>query len=114
MGDMKNDEDYNPWPVLIQAALHHPDIHTAKAMRTLVLAAQKYGDVPPGGVIGAFRSSKGKPEETFTGMANLDGALFVRAAGVMMDFMRWTVCGQPSGDWDRSALGWDGAWQNKN
>jgi len=114
VGDMKEDEDYNPWPVLIQGALHHPDIHTAKAMRTLILAERKYGDLPSGGVIGAFQPAKGKSEETFPGMANLDGTLFVRAAGVMMNFMRWTVCGQPSGNWDSSALGWDGAWENKN
>lgn len=117
VGDMRKDEDYNPWPALIQGAVHHPDLHLPKAMRTLVFGARKYGDVPPGGAIGAFRPAKegSNREETFKGMANIDGTLFVRAAGVMMDYMRWTVCGQPSReDWDRSALGWDGAWANKN
>lgn len=120
IGDMRNDEDYNPWPALTHAAMHHPDLHVVKAMRTLIFAARKYGDVPPGGVIGAFRPAKAtsesaKPEETFKGMAELDGTLFVRAAGAMMDYMRWTVCGHPARpDWDRSALGWDEAWANKN
>ncbi|KAF9446585.1 hypothetical protein P691DRAFT_761515 [Macrolepiota fuliginosa MF-IS2] len=118
IGDMAKDEDYNPWPALIQGAAHHPDLHLAKTMRTLVLAERKYGIIPPGGVIGAFRPAKkgvDQPEETFPGMAKIDGTLFVKAAGVMMDYMGWSVCGEPAKeDWDRSALGWDDAWVNRN
>jgi hypothetical protein len=114
VGDMKNDEDYNPWPALIQGALHHPDIHLAKAMRTLIYASENYSTVRPGEVPGAFRPGKTDREETFKGMSGADGTLFVRAAGAMMDYMKWTTCGEPPrGDWDRSALGWDDAWVSR-
>ncbi|KAJ3566537.1 hypothetical protein NP233_g6943 [Leucocoprinus birnbaumii] len=115
VGDMKKDEDYNPWPSLIQGATHHPDMHLAKAMRTLILASQKYGATGPGEVIGAFRPGKAGREETFKGTSQLDGTLFVRAAGVLMDYMGWTVSGNAAkADWDRSNVGYDGAWATKN
>jgi hypothetical protein len=119
LGDIKSDEDYNPWPALISAAIHHPDYHVAKAMRTLIHASQKYGDTAAGQVIGAFRPAKSpsdKPEETFKGMAKIDGTLFVRAAGVMSDYMGWTIIGQEARapDWDRSGLGFDEAWEQSS
>ncbi|KAF5349223.1 hypothetical protein D9756_009336 [Leucocoprinus leucothites] len=116
VGDLKKDEDYNPWPLLIQGAIHHPDLHLAKAMRSLIFATQKYGTTGPGEVIGAFRPGKAEREETFKGTSQLDGTLFVRAAGVMMDYMRWTISGDTAREpqWDGSALGYDDAWANKN
>lgn len=114
--DLKKDEDYNPWPSLVQGALHHPDLHLAKAMRTLIFAAQRFGSTGPGDIIGAFRSGKTGHEETFKGMSQLDGTLFVRAAGVMMDYMKWTVCGEAAQgpQWDTSALGFDDAWAKED
>ncbi|KXN81565.1 Oxidoreductase AflY [Leucoagaricus sp. SymC.cos] len=116
VGDMTKDEDYNPWPVLVQGAIHHPDLHLAKAMRTLIFAGQRFGTTGRGEVIGAFRPGKTEREETFKGVSQLDGSLFVRAAGVMMDYMGWSVSGKIAkvNFWDRSALGWDDAWASKN
>ena len=112
VGDMKKDEDYNPWPLLIQGAIHHPDLHLTKVIRSLVFASRKFGDRGPGEVIGAFRPGEGECQETFKGMSQLDGTLFVRAAGVAMDYMGWTIAGVPASSlyWDRSVLGYDEAW----
>ncbi|KAH9933111.1 uncharacterized protein BXZ73DRAFT_89778 [Epithele typhae] len=79
------------------------------AVRVLYYGAQRYGRTPPGGVIGAFDTNG---RETHPGMAKLDGSLFVRAAGVVMDTLGWVTHGQKTGSWDRSALGWDDAWKN--
>ena len=45
----------------------------------------------------------------------LDGSAFVRAAGVLLDVMGWVGPGggEQEGDWDRSALGWDEAWEDE-
>ncbi|KAJ3736203.1 hypothetical protein DFJ43DRAFT_1221360, partial [Lentinula guzmanii] len=79
-------------------------------MRTLFLATRDYGDTPPGSVIGAFKqySENVSKEETHPAVAKVDGSIFVRAAGMLMDYMGWTSYGQlEREDWDRSALGWD-------
>ncbi|KAF9003377.1 hypothetical protein BDQ17DRAFT_1480126 [Cyathus striatus] len=91
--------NYNPWPEMIQASLYYPDAHFLKVMRTLVYATQQYGDVATGRVL-----------ETHHGSSKLNGTLFVRAAGVLLDTMGWVTFGQKAKDWDRSALGWDAAW----
>ena len=108
VGDPREDEDHNPWPAMLESALYAPDSHVLATMRTLIYAAQKYGDTPPGGVIGAFSTKDGK--EMHKGMAKVDGSIFVRSAGMLMNYMGWTGHGQtPREDWDRSGLGWD-AW----
>ena len=110
----KNIEDQvAPWPALIEGVQYHPESHVLKSMRTLVFAAQHFGDKGPGEVIGAFRSGPdGKKEETHVGISKVDGTIFVRAAGVMMDNLGWVGHGQKEGEWDRSALGWDAAWDS--
>jgi len=30
----------------------------------------------------------------------------------MMDILGWSGYGQEEGEWDRSALGWDAAWES--
>jgi hypothetical protein len=42
-------------------------------------------------------------------MAKLDGTLFIRVAGQLMDYMGWDK-GEEN-EWDRTALGWDEAWE---
>ena len=112
LGDPANDGDYNPWPALLEGVRYHSDSHVLKAMRTLVFAAQQFGDTAPGGVVGAFRAGpKGEQVETHPGMGAVDGTIFVRAAGVMMDRLGWSGYGQQEANWDRSALGWDKAWE---
>lgn len=109
IGDPRTDADVNPWPEIVASVLHAPDAHTVKAIRTLFYAAQKYGTTPPGGAIGAYLPDG---RESHKGMAKVDGTIFVRAAGVVMDTLGWVSHGQKEGDWDRSALGWDDAWNN--
>ncbi|GJE96190.1 questin oxidase family protein [Phanerochaete sordida] len=108
LGDPAQDAYVNPWPEIVAGVLHAPDAHTVKTIRTLYFAAQRYGTTPPGGAIGAFRRSDGK--ETHKGTAQMDGTIFVRAAGVVMNALGWVSHGQKEGKWDRSALGWDDAW----
>ncbi|KAI0648046.1 hypothetical protein C8Q79DRAFT_905924 [Trametes meyenii] len=110
IGDPRRAEDFNPWPSIVASVIHAPDAHTLKAIRTLYYAAQRYGQTPPGSVPGAF-DTEGR--ETHEGIAKVDGSLFVRAAGVVMDTLGWVTYGQPAGEWDRSALGWDDAWKNE-
>ena len=114
IGDPRDDGDYNPWPTIVQSVFHATDSHVLKTIRTLVYAAQKYGDSRPGDAIGAFSTKDGK--ETHKGMAKVDGTIFVRAAGLVMDNIDWN--GRRQGQvrdldtWDRSALGWDDAWKD--
>ncbi|KAF5392996.1 hypothetical protein D9757_001148 [Collybiopsis confluens] len=104
IGSPLNDEDYNPWSALIEASLYATDSHVLKTMRTLVMAARDYGDTPAGSITGA---------KAIPGASKLDGSIFVRAAGVLMDYMGWTTFGEKEReDWDRSGLGWDDAWKN--
>ncbi|KAI0075061.1 hypothetical protein K474DRAFT_1647047 [Panus rudis PR-1116 ss-1] len=108
LGDLRDDEAYNPWPVIIESVLYAPDAHTVKAIRALYYAAQRYGTTPSGGALGAFQTT-GK--ETHEGIRNVDGTIFVRAAGAVMDVLGWVSYGQKEGSWDRSGLGWDDAWK---
>ncbi|PCH40152.1 hypothetical protein WOLCODRAFT_136691 [Wolfiporia cocos MD-104 SS10] len=108
IGDPRDATTVNPWPAIVASVLHAPDSHTLKAIRALYYSAQKYGTTPPGGAIGAF-DEEGR--ETHEGMAQVDGTIFIRAAGVVMDTLGWVTHGQKAGGWDTSALGWDDAWK---
>ncbi|KAF9566491.1 hypothetical protein CPC08DRAFT_703825 [Agrocybe pediades] len=112
LGSPLNDGEYDPWPALIAGVLYHPDAHTIKSMRTLIYGAQHFGTTAAAKVPGAFRNTDGKAEETHVGMGKVDGTIFVRAAGVLMDTLGWVADGQEEGQWDRSALGWEAAWEN--
>ena len=109
IGDSSNATMVNPWPDIIATVLHAPDPHTLKAIRALYFAAQQYGTTPPGSAIGAFDM---EGNETHEGMGEVDGTIFVRAAGVVMDTLGWVTHGQPAGKWDFSAHGWDEAWND--
>jgi len=110
VGDPTNNAYVNPWPAIIASVVHAPDAHTVKSIRALYYASQKYGTTPPGGVIGAFQPDG---SETHKGMAKVDGTIFIRAAGVVMDTLGWVSHGQKEGNWDRSAMGWNDAWKNE-
>ena len=110
LGNPQNDADYNPWPAMIEAVQYHPDSHVPKTLRTLILASQRYGDKAPGEAIGAFHRDSGG--ETHVGTGELDGTIFTRAAGLVMETLGWVSYGQKAGEWDRSALGWDAAWDS--
>ena len=110
VGNPKNDTDYNPWPAIIEAVQYHHDSHVPKTLRTLIFASQNYGDKAPGTAIGAFHRDSGA--ETHNGTGKMDGTIFIRAAGLVMDTLGWVSYGQKAGSWDRSALGWDAAWDS--
>ncbi|KAF9063600.1 hypothetical protein BDP27DRAFT_1231849 [Rhodocollybia butyracea] len=113
VGGPLDDENYNPWPALIDACQYASDVHVTKTLRTLVLASKEYGDTPAGGVIGAFKRDNPKVE-THPGIAKVDGTVFARAAGILMDYTGWKVYGQAEReDWDRTGLGWEEAWNDE-
>ncbi|KAJ7501933.1 hypothetical protein B0H11DRAFT_1855201, partial [Mycena galericulata] len=110
LGDPRGGGETNPWLAIVQNALHHKDAHVLKAVRTLYYAAQRYGGTAPGEAIGA---RDGKGGETHVGAGKMDGTIFVRAAGLVSDVLGWIAYGEKEGDWDRSALGWDAAWEDE-
>ncbi|KAJ7662537.1 hypothetical protein DFH06DRAFT_1324907 [Mycena polygramma] len=110
LGDPRGDGGTNPWLAMIQNALHHKDAHVLKAVRTLYYCGVRYGAMGPGEAIGA-RDEKG--EESHVGAGEMDGTVFVRAAGVMSDTLGWVAYGGEEGHWDMSALGWDAAWEGE-
>ncbi|KAJ7679091.1 hypothetical protein DFH06DRAFT_1414899 [Mycena polygramma] len=98
----------NPWLAIVQNALHHPEEHVSKAVRALFYAAQQYGHAGAGELVPAFDASGAEIHE---GLAQLDGTVFVRAAGFISNVLGWVIAGQKGGDyWDRSGLGWEEAW----
>ncbi|KAJ7088222.1 hypothetical protein C8R43DRAFT_298022 [Mycena crocata] len=109
LGNPAEEGETNPWLAIVQNALHHKDAHVLKSVRTLYYCAQQYGKVLLGTAIGA-RDEEGK--ETHVGTGNMDGTIFIRAAGVLTDALGWVAYGGKEGEWDRSALGWDEAWED--
>ncbi|KIJ41070.1 hypothetical protein M422DRAFT_780500 [Sphaerobolus stellatus SS14] len=101
----------NPWPAMVEDVIHAPDSHTVKSLRTLIYGSLKFGRLRKGEMIGVY-DPEGK--ETHEGIAQVDGTVFVRAAGILMDTLGWVTHGQEVGHWDRSALGWDDAWKNED
>ncbi|KAJ7083633.1 hypothetical protein B0H15DRAFT_416982 [Mycena belliarum] len=101
----------NPWFAIVRNALHHPEPHVAKSVRALYYGAQAFGHITRGGVLGAFDASGA---ETHPGAGQLDGTVFLRAAGSICQALGWVTHGQPASDWDRSALGWEEAWVDGN
>jgi len=110
LGNPQNDTDYNPWPTIIEAVQYHQDSHVPKTLRTLIFASQNYGDKAPGTAIGAFHRDSGA--ETHNGTGEIDGTIFVRAAGLVMETLGWVSYGEKGGRWDGGALGWDAAWDS--
>jgi hypothetical protein len=100
----------NHWTLIIQSALRAPDVHVTKSIRALLYGAIHYGIKGPGELPGA-KDSNG--HEVFPGIGKVDGSIFLRAAGVIMDTLGWVDWGQPAGLWDRSAHGWDDAWKDE-
>ncbi|KAJ7751458.1 hypothetical protein B0H16DRAFT_1548547 [Mycena metata] len=109
VGEPGKEGETDPWPAILQNALHHKDAHEVKTIRSLYYGAKHYGQRPAGGAIGA-RDEEGK--ETHVGAGTMDGTIFVRAAGVVSDTLGWVAWGEKEGEWDRSALGWDAAWED--
>lgn len=101
----------NPWFDILADVIHAPDCHTKKCIRALYHASLRYGLTERGRVRGAFTVGD---EETHAGIATLDGTLFVRTAGIVMNMLGWVTHGQNGGGWYQTALGWEAEWQNDN
>jgi hypothetical protein len=105
-------ETYNPWLNIPASVIHAPDAHAVKAIRVLYYAAQHYGHKTAHDLAGCvIMIDEGRREDTLPGISELDGTLFVRAAGVVMNTLGWVAYGDEPGAWDFSGLGWDDAWK---
>ncbi|KIJ65366.1 hypothetical protein HYDPIDRAFT_27384 [Hydnomerulius pinastri MD-312] len=113
IGNPNDPSSYNPWYNILTSVIHAPDAHTVKAIRALCYAAQQYGHKGATDVPGCFLDEAQK-QETLPGISEVDGTVFVRAAGVVMDTLGWVTHGDAHGQWDRSGLGWDDAWKNED
>ncbi|KAJ7101866.1 hypothetical protein C8R44DRAFT_808806 [Mycena epipterygia] len=101
----------SPWLALLNNGCLHPEPHVVKSIRALFYCAQRYGDTPAGAVRGAIDNA-GK--ETHAGMAELDGTLFIRVAGILTDWVGWVSHGDTERFWDFSGVGWEEAWSNSD
>ncbi|KIJ21191.1 hypothetical protein PAXINDRAFT_107074 [Paxillus involutus ATCC 200175] len=106
-------QSYNPWFQILPSVIHAPNAHTVKVIRSLCYAAQRYGHTRAGSVPGCFMD-EGRQHETLPGISEVDGTVFVRAAGVVMDTLGWVTHGDEPGRWDFSGLGWEDAWKNED
>ncbi|KAF7973242.1 hypothetical protein HWV62_15747 [Athelia sp. TMB] len=111
VGDPNDLATANPWDVIVPCVLHAPDSHVVKSIRALYYAAQHFGHTAAGGAPGALDKDGG---ETHKGIKEMDGSIFFRAAGVVMDQLGWVTYGEKAGSWDGSAHGWDDAWKNED
>ncbi|CAE6468158.1 unnamed protein product [Rhizoctonia solani] len=87
----------NPWYTILSHSIHHPDEHQIKAARALAHGAALYGTRPKG----HFAHTE------LRGAEAIDGTLFVRTGGLLMDALKWEyeVKEQVGGVDDR--IGWD-------
>lgn len=85
--------------------------HTIKSLRSLLYTSTLLGMTPAGCLPGSHLKNG---EETFGGMSEVDGSIFVRMAGMVLDFMKWNGPEAESADWDMTALGWEEAWERAN
>ncbi|GJJ14036.1 hypothetical protein Clacol_008293 [Clathrus columnatus] len=104
-------ENRNPWLALIESSLNASDAHVPKTLRTLIYASRNWGTLNKGEIIGTWGPDG---QETHKGISGVDGTVFIRAAGMLLDTLGWVAHGQKPGQWDRSALGWDDAWKNED
>ncbi|KAF8748601.1 hypothetical protein RHS01_10716 [Rhizoctonia solani] len=95
----------DPWYTLLAEIIPHRDEHHIKTERTLAHCAALYGTRPKGHL--SHTGLKGSRE--------IDGTLFVRTGGLLMDVLQWTSSPGCMGDqdygeqalWSKSGLGWD-------
>ncbi|CEL60054.1 hypothetical protein RSOLAG1IB_09312 [Rhizoctonia solani AG-1 IB] len=96
--------DENPWYTILGHTIHHQDEHLIKAVRALAHSATLYGAGPKG----YFSHTE------LRGAEEIDGTLFVRTAGLLMEALHWDyevtnrVEGIDEGNgWYRAGLGWE-------
>jgi hypothetical protein len=84
------------------------DSHVPKVIRSLLYHANSMSTTQTGGFLAAL-DANGK--EVIPGVSAMDGTIFLRAAGKVIDHMGWTREGQKKGSWDMSPVGYDEVWR---
>ncbi|KAI0300671.1 hypothetical protein B0F90DRAFT_397628 [Multifurca ochricompacta] len=83
-----------PWERIITNSIVHPDAHLPSTTRALAAFGVRWGDRSPGYFAGGDSGLKDREA--------LDGTLFVRVAGLMMNRLGWAhESGHELGQWDR-------------
>ncbi|WVQ99214.1 hypothetical protein IAU59_006346 [Kwoniella sp. CBS 9459] len=112
IGDPANKESRNTWLDVVESSLAYTDSHVPKAIRSLLHFSNHYGAYPAGAFIGTYLVG-GQTHETIPGLSQVDGTVFIRAAGMIMQQMGWTREGQEEGNWDFQGVGYDEVWQSE-
>ncbi|KAJ1299807.1 hypothetical protein OPQ81_000706 [Rhizoctonia solani] len=94
----------NPWYTILSHTIYHPEEHHIKAERALAHGAALYGTRPKGYFV----------HTELKGAEEIDGTLFVRTGGLLIDALHWEYevkerdGGVDQGNgWSREGLGWD-------
>ncbi|KAI0065175.1 hypothetical protein BV25DRAFT_1822291 [Artomyces pyxidatus] len=83
------------WPRVFASSLLHDNEHLCKVIRSLSFFAAKWGNRPAG-----YYVADGE-EKGWEGIEKLDGTLFVRTAGLVMERLGWVAEGKEERNWDR-------------
>ncbi|GAA5989516.1 hypothetical protein JCM11641_005558 [Rhodosporidiobolus odoratus] len=99
------DEGSNAWMTVLRSAVDSGDEHVTKVIRSLFFAATHFGSSP-----------KGMWQSSLRGTSELDGSVFIRAAGITLSSMGWQHEGDSGnpGEWDRSGLGFPESWSDSD
>ncbi|TFK38464.1 hypothetical protein BDQ12DRAFT_605867 [Crucibulum laeve] len=85
----------NPWLPIIQSSIVHPDEHVPKLQRSLAHWAAVFGEAEKGAL----------GETELPGGGEVDGTLFIRAAGLTVQRMGWVREGEEKAEfWDRTGF----------
>jgi len=76
------------WTAVIASAADHPDGLVARVVRALAFAGSLYGHTPAG----QYRCA-------LAGTESMDGSIFVRTAGLVLDSLGWRREGDEPGRW---------------
>lgn len=90
----------NPWLPIVQTTLVHPNEHLCKLQRALWHFADVYGGRAKGRWVEQDKDN-GESAQGLEGLKELDGTLFIRAAGLTADRLGWMREGEEKKDWDR-------------
>lgn len=85
----------NSWLPIVQNTVVHPNEHYCKLQRALAHYARLYGSRAPGAADFAATELEGADE--------IDGTLFVRAAGLTANVLGWIREGEELGKWNFDA-----------
>lgn len=78
----------NSWTAVIASAADHPDGLVVRTVRALAFAGSLYGHTPAG----QYRCA-------LAGTESMDGSIFIRTAGLVLDSLGWRREGDEPGQW---------------